>query len=137
MSITRAAMVNPKFGRITKTVFKGKLPAKGFAPKNLCTKTKFTAHCEEFENYCIASFVESISVHHVGQNAFFFFKNTGINVSFGLYDFHHKYITMLLGVAIKTNTYHCTYSLVNTTLWTLSWSEYQKHPQKWSKYLPK
>ena len=57
--------VNPKLCRITKTVFKGKSLGKRFVPKNVCTKTKFTAYCEEYENYENYS-VECISVHQVG-----------------------------------------------------------------------
>ena len=134
LSVTQTATRSPKLGRITKTVFKGKSPEKGFVPKNITTITKFTAYCEESENYCIASSVDYISVHQVDQNVFFF-KNLGININFGLYDFHQKYLTMFLGVAIKAEMYHCTYSFVNIALWTPSWPVYQKYSQKWSKHL--
>ena len=112
-SVTPTAMVNPKLGRITKPVFKGKLPEK--YPKVCAQKTDFTAYCEESENYCIVSSVECSSLHQVGQNFIFSFKNSGINKNFSLYDFYQKYITFL-GVSIKVEIYHCIYSLVNIVL---------------------
>ena len=123
-------MVNLKLGRITKTLFKRKSPEKGFVPKIACTKSNFTAYrwrvwellycflCEM--HYCAPSWPKCC-----------FFKNSGINISFAQYDFHEKYIAMSLGVAIKVETYHCAYSLVKIVLWTPSWPEHQKHPQKW------
>ena len=66
MSVTQTVAVNPKLGRIIETVFKGKSLGKRFVPKNVCTKTKFTAYCEESENYYVVSSVECISVPQVG-----------------------------------------------------------------------
>ena len=75
VSVTQTAAVNPKLGRIIETVFKGKSLGKRFVPKNVCTKTKFTAYCEESENYYVVSSVECILVcSKLAKMLFFLFR---------------------------------------------------------------